>query len=190
VNGKHAMQIAVWKPCTTLLLACLVVACTGAITSPTPLITPANATYPFPQSVEVEGQKLTDDHVWESSEGRAHLTLQDGSYRVQGPNDPAPSTDTFLFRRIDDGSLIVQGSNGKEWAYGLIIHQDMYYLFTFNRPDQNCTSLSADERGRFDTVQTNDRCTVSSLRDLTGLLLYLRRRFPYPTSAFTAAPPS
>lgn len=79
----------------------------------------------------------------------------------------------------------MQASNGQEWAYGLIVQADMYYLFTFNRSDQGCTSLSAAERSRFNMTVEDDVCHVSSLKDLTGLLLHLRQRFPLPTSAFT-----
>jgi hypothetical protein len=179
------MQTRVWNPLAALLMACLLVGCNGYITSPEPLITVANASYPFPAIAEVEPQTLNEDHVWERSEGKARLTLVDRSYRVADPDEAAPSSDTYLFKQIKDGLFIVQASNGDEWAYGLIVHADMYYLFTFNFADQRCTSLSAAELGRFNTIIRDDDCYVSSVKDLTGLLLHLRQRFPYPTSAFT-----
>jgi len=168
-----------------LLMVCLLAGCKGTITSREPLLSPANAAYPFPPAAEVEAWSLNDDNVWERREGTARLTLQDRAYRVTEPGESLPSPDSFLFRQIEDGLFIVQASNGTEWAYGLIVHADMYYLFTFNRTDQNCTSLSAAERSRFAMTVADDVCYVSSLKDLIGLLLHLRQRFPLPTSAFT-----
>ena len=161
-----------------LVTVCFLTACQGAITSPAPLITPANAAYPLPAIATVEAMTLDEDQVWESNEGKAWLTLADRSYHVSGPDDTAPSPDTYLFRQIGKGLFIVQASNGKEWAYGLIVRADVDYLFTFNLEGQRCTNLSASELRRFNATLQDDGCSVSNLRELTALLLGLRRRFP------------
>ena len=73
-------------------------------------------------------------------------------------------------------------SYSEQWqrvAYALIVQADMYYLLTFNRTDQNCMDLSADERARFDAA-VGGRC-YGDLRDLIGFLRYLRRKFQNPT---------
>jgi len=36
---------------------------------------------------------------------------------------------------------------GSDRVYGLIVHAYMYYLFTFNRDQENCAVLSAEELG-------------------------------------------
>jgi hypothetical protein len=179
------MHAGVRNPLTVLWLICLLVGCKGTITSPEPLITAATASYPFPAMVEVEAQTLNEDHVWERTEGKGRLTLVDRSYRVTGPDETAPSPDTYLFKQIRDGLYVVQASNGEEWAYGLIVRADAYYLFTFNLDKQNCTNLSEAELRRFNATIKDDGCSVSSMQDLTGLLLHLRQKYPYPTSAFT-----
>jgi hypothetical protein len=161
-----------------LVTVCCLTACQGTITSPAPLITPANAANPLPAIATVEAMTLDEDQVWESNEGKAWLTLADRSYHVSGPDDTAPSPDTYLFRQIGKGLFIVQASNGKEWAYGLIVRADVDYLFTFNLEGQRCTNLSACELRRFNATLQDDGCSVSNLRDLTALLLDLRRRFP------------
>jgi hypothetical protein len=163
---------------------CLLCGCKGTITSDGPLLTTKDASFPLPSGAELTGDRLDDGGVWERDERKGHIDLVDGSYRVTGPDASSPSSDTFLFKRIGGDELIVQGSNGSEWAYGLIVHADMYYLFTFNRAGENCTTLSAEERGRLHVAVRDDRCYVASLRDLVGLLRYLRRKFPHPTSAF------
>ena len=127
----------VCKICAGVLLACLTAACKGAITSPSPLISPNDASYPFPHPMRVEAQTLNDDHVWEVRESTAHLLLKDRLYRMESPDNPAASPDTFLFKQLNAQQFIVQASNGTQWAYALIEHYDRYYLFTFNRPDQN-----------------------------------------------------
>jgi len=180
------MHAGILHPLTAMLLVCLLLGCKGTITSPEPLISPANASYPFPAMIEIEARNLSEDHVWERSEGKGRLTLVDRTYRVTGPGDAAPSSDTYLFKQIRDGMYVVQASNGQEWAYGLIVHADAYYLFAFNLDKQNCTNLSPAELRRFNATIKDDGCSVSSMRDLTGLLLHLRPKFPYPTSAFTA----
>jgi hypothetical protein len=167
-----------------LSMVCLLVGCKGYITSPEPLITPANASYPFTAAIQIEAQTLNEEHVWESTEGKARLTLVDRSYRVTDPDEAAPSSDAYLIKQISNDAFIVQASNGAEWAYGLVVHADRYYLFTFNLDNQNCTNLSAAEQSRFNMTIKDDGCSVSSLKDLTGLLFLLRQKHPYPTSAF------
>jgi hypothetical protein len=179
------MHAGIRHPLAALLLVCLLLGCKGTITSPEPLITAATASYPFPAMIEIEAQNLSEDHVWERSEGKGRLTLVDRSYRVTGPGDAGPSSDTYLFKQIRDGMYVVQASNGNEWAYGLIVRADSYYVFTFNLDKQNCTNLSAAELGRFNATIKDDGCSVSTMKDLTGLLLHLRQQYPYPTSAFT-----
>ena len=167
----------------TVLPVCLLVACEGTITSPVPLLNTANATWPFPATVEIEASTF-NGHAWENIEGEARLSLTDGAYRLSNPNETTPTAETFLFRRITDDSFIAQAGNGDEWAYGLIVHSERYYLFAFNRAEQNCTILSAAERKRFGVIIEGGRCLVSNLDDLTDLLLHLWERFPNPTSAF------
>jgi hypothetical protein len=181
---KSYMLVGLLKLCARLLV-CFLAACKGNITSPEPLLSPTNASYPFPPISEIEAEILTDHHVWERIEGRAHLTLMNRSYQVTNPNEATPTPETFLFREIASDLFAAQGSNGHEWAYGLVAHSDKYYLFTFNRPDQSCITLSTAERRRFGTTLKGDGCSVSNLKDLTGLLLYLRSKHPDPTSAFT-----
>jgi hypothetical protein len=179
------MQAVVRNVFAALSMSCLLVGCKGAISSPVPLITLANASYPFQTTVEIQAQTLNEDHIWENTEGKARLTLVGRSYRVTDPDQATPSSDTYLFKQIKDNSMIVQASNGEEWAYGLIVHADRYYLFTFNLENQNCTSLSAAEQGQFHMALKDDECSVSSLEDLAGLLTLLRQKYPYPTSAFS-----
>ena len=179
------MQTKLRNVVAALLTACLLVGCKGYITSPKPLITTANATYPFPAISEVEAQTLNENQIWEGSEGKAHLSLIDRAYRVTDPGETAPSPDTYLLKQIEHGLFIVQARNRDEWAYGLIVHADRYYLFTFDLSDRNCASLSTLELGAFNTIVRDDVCYVSSIMDLTGLLLHLRKKFPYPTSSFT-----
>jgi hypothetical protein len=168
-----------------VLATCLLVGCKGYITSPEPLITRANASYPFPARAVIEAQTLNEDHVWEPGEGKATLTLVDRSYRVIDPDEKVPSSDTYLFKQIGRDLIIAQASNGEEWAYGLLVHADRYYLFTFNLDNQNCTNLSETERARFRMTLKDDGCSVSSLKDLVGLLAYLRQKYPNPTSALS-----
>jgi hypothetical protein len=168
-----------------LLMACLLAGCKGYITSPEPLITRANASYPFPAHAVIEAQTLNEDHVWERSEGKATLRLVDRSYRVVDPDERVPSSDTYLFKQVGRDLIIAQASNGQEWAYGLLVHADRYYLFTFNLDSQNCTNLSETDRSRFRITLKDDGCSVSSLKDLVGLLTYLRQKYPNPTSALS-----
>ncbi len=117
-------------------------------------------------------------------EHTARVLLVDGSYRTSTPDRPAPFSDSFLLKQISRNEFVAQGSNGREWAYALIVRADMYYLFAFNRTGQNCTSLLPEERHRLHIIVRDDICYVSSLNDLIRLLRFLRRKFPYPTSAF------
>jgi hypothetical protein len=167
-----------------MLVLCLLGGCEGVITSDTPLLVPENASFRLPSGAQITGQTLDDNNVWARDERKARIFLVDGSYRLRTPDQPAPSPDRFLFRQIADGQYVVQASNDSEWAYALLVRADLYYLFTFNRSDQNCPKLSVDERDRLHAIVRNDRCYVASLRDLVGLLRYLRDRFPNPTSAF------
>jgi len=50
-------------------------------------------------------------------------------YRVSNPNEVEPTPETFLFKEIKRGLFVAQGSNGREWGYGLVVHSDKYYLF-------------------------------------------------------------
>ena len=178
------MQIGAFIASLAMLVICLLGGCEGVITSDTPLLVSENASFPLPSGAEITGQTLGDNNVWERDERKAHIFLVDRSYRLSTPDQPAPSPDRFLFKQIGDGQYVVQASNDSEWAYALLVRADMYYLFTFNRSDQNCLRLSADERDRLHATVRNDRCYVASLPDLVGLLRYLRDRFPHPTSAF------
>lgn len=178
------MQIRRWQPLTLLLIAGLLGGCKGTVTSSEPLLAAKDASFPVPSGTEITGQKLDDQGVWEGDERKATILLVDGSYRVIGPDQSGPSPDSFLFKQIDDGQFIVQASNGSEWAYGLIVRADMYYLFTFNRDDQNCTKLSAGELAMLHATIAKGRCYVSSLSDLVRLLWLLREKYPNPTSAF------
>ena len=78
--------------------------------------------------------------------------MVDGSYRISAQDRAASASDSFLFKQISDDQFVAQASNGSDWAYGLIVRADMYYLFTFNRADQNCTNLSSDERAGLRTI--------------------------------------
>jgi hypothetical protein len=181
------MQPRVTNALVALLAVCLLVGCKGYITSQIPLVTVDNASYPFPVVAKVEAQTLDEHQAWQAVEGKAQLSLIDGAYRVTDSGTTVPSSDTYLFKRITDKRFIAQASNGHEWAYGLIERADRYYLFTFDLPDQNCTNLSSAELRRFNTAVRDDVCYVSSLADLSGLLLYLRQRFPHPVSSFIVA---
>jgi hypothetical protein len=174
----------VWKALAILLVG-LVGACKGSITSTEPLLTPRNASFPLASGTQMTGQRLGDDNVWQNDDPGARILLVDGYYRIIDPDQAAPGPDSFLFQEIGDGEFIVQASNGHEWAYALIVRADMDYLFAFNRAGQNCTNLSDDERTNLRVVISDDRCMVGNQHDLTALLRYLRRRFPYPTSAFS-----
>lgn len=167
-----------------MLLVGLLGGCKGIITSAEPLLTPSNASFPLTSGTQITGQRLGDNNDWEKDERRARILLVDGYYRIIDPDQAEPGSESFLFREIGDGQLIVQASNGHEWAYALIVHTDMYYLFTFARTDQTCADLSANERSRLHVIVSDDRCLVANLRELIALLRYLRTRFPYPTSAF------
>lgn len=168
-----------------LLVICLLGGCKGTITSTEPLLLPRDASFPLPPVAAVTGQRLDDDNVWERDPREARVDLVDRSYRVTSPDQSGPSPDRFLFKDIGEGEFIVQASNGSDWAYGLIVHADMYYLFAFNRGQEKCTDLSAPEQGKLRVVVRDDRCYVARLGDLVGLLRYLRQKFPHPTSAFT-----
>ncbi len=171
------------------LMVVLLCGCKGIVTSATPLLVPRDASYPIASGAEVIGQSLDDSSVWEKDEHKAQLVLVDGYYRVIEPDQSSPSPDRFLVRQVGNQEFIVQASNGSGWAYGLIVHADMYYLFAFDRAEENCTKLSASELARFHTVIKDDDCQVASLNDLIGLLRYLRSRFPHPTSAFAVRRP-
>lgn len=180
-RGKLGLR---WRVLAALLTVCVLCGCKGTITSTEPLLTKANASLPLASGAGVTGQRLDEDGVWERDERTARILLVDGAYRIVAPDQATASSDTFLFKRISGDEFIVQASNGSDWAYGLIVHAEMYYLFTFNREGQNCTNLPPDERERLHTNIKDDRCYVASLRDLAGLLRYLRRKFPRPSSAF------
>jgi hypothetical protein len=53
-----------------LVTVCCLTACQGTITSPAPLITPANAANPLPAIATVEAMTLDEDQVWESKRGQ------------------------------------------------------------------------------------------------------------------------
>lgn len=93
------MQTGVRNALAALLMVCLLAGCKGTITSPAPLISPANATYPFRPAAAVEALSLNDDNVWEQLEGTARLTLQDRSYRLTEPGKSTPSPDTYLLSK-------------------------------------------------------------------------------------------
>ena len=184
------MPASTWR-ITCVVLACVLLeGCHGYITSREPLISVANASYPLPASAGIDAFTLDDNHVWQRTEGRAHLSLVQGNYRVTDPDRTEPSAETYLFKRIDNDRFIVQATSpqtdGSDRAYGLIVHADMYYLFTFDSGEQTCANLSDAERSRFNAVLKDDACYVANLSDLGGLLLFLREKFPYPTSAFVA----
>jgi hypothetical protein len=168
-----------------LLLLCLLGGCKGVITSATPLLDPRHAAYPVASGSEVTGQTLNDGLVWETDAKTARLLLVDGAYQVIDPDQPTAAAERFLFRQIGVDEFVVQASNGSEWAYALVVHADRYYLFTFNRTDQDCTILSSAELSRFRTTVKDDRCHVADLPGLVGLLRHLRQRFPHPTSTFS-----
>ena len=167
-----------------LLAAWTVCGCSGAITSNTSLLDTGNASFPLPRHAEIEASTLQAD-VWQREEGRGRVDLVDGAYRVTGPDRSEPSPDRFLVKQIGSNEFIVQARNDDEWAYGLIVREDRYYLFVFNRSGQSCTDLSSAEQGALNMVVRDDRCYVAKLPDLAGLLRYLRKKFPHPTSAFT-----
>jgi hypothetical protein len=179
------MHMQLRNALAALLAACLLVGCKGYITSQVPLVTVETAAYPFPVVARVEAQTLDEHQVWQAVEGRPVLTLVDGAYRLTDVGETMPSPDTYLFKSITDTLFIAQARNKDEWAYGLIERADRYYLFTFDLPDRSCTTLSSAELGRFNASIRDDVCHVSSLADLSGLLLYLRRKFPQPVSSFT-----
>ena len=166
--------LAVWTVC----------GCSGAITSDTPLLVMRSASFPLPRHAEVEGSTLQAD-VWQREAGKGRIDLVDGAYRVTGPDSSEPSPDRFLFKQVSGNELIVQARNDDAWAYGLIVREDRYYLFTFNRSEQTCTELSAEEQRALHMVVRDQRCYVRNLTDLVGLLRFMRKRFPHPTSAFT-----
>lgn len=190
--GVKQMRFGVWGRVLGGWMTILLAGCNAYVSSHVPLFHPADGTYPFPPNAAIAAQTLTDDHVWAPIEGTGRLSLVDRSYRVTGPDDAAPSQEEFLVRRLADRTFIVQatraGTAGTETAYGLIVDADAYYLFTFTRDGQNCASLSAAERARFNVAVDQNVCYVANLNDLTGLLLYLRGKFPYPTSMFTVRP--
>ncbi len=168
-----------------LLLVGTLGGCKGVITSEQPLLVSQDASFPVPSGSEITGQSLDDRYVWERDERKARILRAGGYYRIAGPEQAVASSDRFLLKQIGDGQFLVQASNGSEWAYGLIEHADMYYVYTFNRDEQNCTNLSAGERDMLHTTIRKDSCYVTNLRDLVRLLRFLRRKYPYPTSAFT-----
>ena len=182
------MSTGIWRTISAVIACALLAGCHGYVTSHEPLISVANASYPLPASAGIDGFTLDDNHVWQRTEGTAHLSLVQGYYRVTDPDRATPSPETYLFKRIDKDRFIVQATtvqtDGTDWAYGLIVRADMYYLFTFDSGEQTCANLSDAERSRFNAVLEDDACYVSTLRDLTGLLLFLRSKFPLPTSAF------
>jgi hypothetical protein len=176
------------SPWQALLALCLLCGCKGAIVSTAPLIATRDAAFPLASGTEIVAETLDDHNVWQREDRTARILIADGAYGIVDPGQSAPSSDRFLVRPIGNGEFVVQGSSGNEWAYGLIVHADRYYVFTFNRPEQGCTDLSADERGRFHVTVKDDQCYVASQRDLIGLLRYLRRRYPTPASAFVPSP--
>lgn len=167
-----------------LLAMALLGGCKGYVASDHPLLTQQNAEFPLASGTGISGWTLGDDKVWERDEHTARLVVIDGSYRLFEPGSAEAGTDRLLVRRIGRDEFVVQASNGSTWAYGLIVRADMYYLFTFNRGEENCTKLSTEERARFRTIVQDDVCYVGNSQDLVGLLRYLRQKFPYPTSAF------
>ena len=166
--------MAVWMIC----------GCSGAITSDAPLLDTNNSSFPLPRHAEVEGSTLQAD-VWQHEEGKGRIDLVERTYRVTGPDKPEPSPERFLFRQVSGNEFVVQAMNDDEWAYGLIVREDRYYLFTFNRSQQKCTDLPTAEQRALHMVVRDERCYVANLRDLVGLLRHLRKRFPHPTSAFS-----
>jgi hypothetical protein len=171
-----------------LLAVCTVCGCTGTITSDAPLLDAKNASFPLPRHAQLEASTLHDD-VWQRDARKGRIDLVDGAYRVTGLDEPAPSPESYLFRQVGRDEFVAQARNEYAWAYGLIVREDRYYLFTFNRPDENCTSLSAAEQNDLHVTVRNDQCLVANLHDLTGLLRRLRQMFPHPTSAFTVKAP-
>ena len=163
---------------------CLLCGCKGTVMSTAPLLSARDETFPLVSGTEIAAQRLDDHNAWEREDRPARVVIADGAYRIIDPGQSVPSSDSFVVKRIGRDEFVVQASNGHEWAYGLIVHSDMYYLFTFNRTDQNCTTLSPDARAKFHTLINEDRCYVTNLRDLIGLLRYLRQKFPSATSAF------
>lgn len=169
-----------------LLAVCTVCGCTGAITSDAPLLDSRNASFPLPRHAQVEASTLHDD-VWQRDPRKGRIDLIDRAYRVTGPDEPAPSPERYLFRQVNRSEFVVQARNDDAWAYGLIVREDRYYLFTFNRDEENCTSLSAAEQTDLHMTVRDNRCYVANLADLIGLLRYMRKRFPHPTSAFSVS---
>lgn len=169
-----------------VLAACMVFGCAGAITSDAPLLNSRNASFPLPRHAQLEASTLHDD-VWQRDERKGRIDLVDGAYRVTGPDEPTPSPERYLFRQVGRDEFVVQGRNDDAWAYGLIVREDRYYLFTFNRTGENCTSLSALEQSELHMTVRDDRCYVANLPDLIGLLHHMRKKFPHPTSAFTVS---
>jgi hypothetical protein len=167
---------------------CLLCGCKGTVMSDAPLLSARDAVFPLASGTEIAAQRLDDRNVWQREDGSARVVVVDGAYKIVDPGASVPSADSFLVRQTGKGEFFVQASNGHEWAYGLIVRGDMYYLFTFNRADQNCTTLSPEERTMFHTIVKEDSCYVADLRDLVGLLRYMRKKFPNPTSAFKAPP--
>jgi hypothetical protein len=169
-----------------MLAVCMACGCTGTITSDTPLLDSGNATFPLPPHAQVEASTLHHD-VWQRDPKKGHIDLVDGAYRVTGPDEPGPSPEEYLFKQIGRDEFVVQARNDDAWAYGLIVREDRYYVFTFNGADENCTSLSAAEQRDLHVIVRDDRCHVANLPDLVGLLRHMRMKFPRPTSAFTVS---
>ena len=169
-----------------LLTVCTVCGCTGTISSDAPLLDSRNASFPLPRHAQIEASTLRDD-VWQRDPRKGRIDLVDGAYRVTGPDELAPSPEQYVFRQIGRGEFVVQARNDDAWAYGLIVREDRYYVFTFNRAEENCTSLSAVEQYDLHVIVRDDRCHVTNLPDLIGLLRHMRTRFPHPTSAFTVS---
>jgi len=49
------MLVGMRKLCARLLI-CLLAACKGNVTSPAPLLSPTNASYPFPPTSEIDAE--------------------------------------------------------------------------------------------------------------------------------------
>jgi hypothetical protein len=156
--------------CFAVALAAVVSAC---FESAEPLITGAEADFPFAPSVRYSFYEWDKQRrVWQPHEtgtlkrdGDRYLQLDDGG-RLDGSNG-------IRFKAIGDGYFVVQQQNAAAYVYDLLrIQNNIVYQFGFA-----CTESDRKfvERGLLDgfaaTERSGNTCKVSSLDKLRQIFL-------------------